>query len=121
MVKRAAGVAMAATAWLAVVASSALANGGSGGGAAAGGGGAISVPSISSTAPPGSGQITTVIGYIMWGATAVLILGVCTVVMKMATAHHNGRSASEHVGSLAAVLGCAILLGSASTLINGLL
>jgi hypothetical protein len=57
----------------------------------------------------------------MWGATAVLILGVCTVVMKMATAHHNGRSASEHVGSLAAVLGCAILLGSASTLINGLL
>jgi hypothetical protein len=114
MVKRAAGLAMAAAAWQTVAAGSAVADGG-------GGGGAMSVPSITSVAPPGSGQITTVIGYIMWGATAVLILGVCTVVMKMATAHHNGRSASEHVGSLAAVLGCAILLGSASTLINGLL
>ena len=89
--------------------------------ASGGGGGGLSVPNITSTAPPGSGEITRVIGYIMWGATAVLILGVFTVVMKMATAHHNGRSASEHVGSLAAVLGCAILLGSASTLINGLL
>jgi hypothetical protein len=114
MVKRAAGVVMATSAWFAVVASCALAKGG-------GGGGGISVPSITSTAPPGSGAITTVIGYVMWGATAVLVLGVFTVVMKMATAHHNGRGASEHVGSLAAVLGCAILLGSASTLINGLL
>jgi hypothetical protein len=102
MVKRAAGVVMATSAWFAVVASCALAKGG-------GGGAGISVP------------ITTVIGYVMWGATAVLVLGVFTVVMKMATAHHNGRGASEHVGSLAAVLGCAILLGSASTLINGLL
>jgi hypothetical protein len=121
MVRRAAGVVMAAAAWCAVAASAASAKGSGGAAGAAGGGGAISVPSITSTAPPGSAQITTVIGYIMWGATAVLILGVCTVVMKMATAHHNGRSASEHVGSLAAVLGCAILLGSASTLINGLL
>jgi hypothetical protein len=117
MVRRAVGVVTAAAAWCAVASSAALAKGGGG----AAGGGAISVPSITSTAPPGSAQITTVIGYIMWGATAVLILGVCTIVMKMATAHHNGRSASEHVGSLAAVLGCAILLGSASTLINGLL
>ena len=113
MVKRVIGASTFAAAWLGVLTAPAL--------AAGGGGGGLSVPNITSTAPPGSGEITRVIGYIMWGATAVLILGVCTVVMKMATAHHNGRSASEHVGSLAAVLGCAILLGSASTLINGLL
>lgn len=112
MVKRAVGVATGAAAWFAVVVGPA---------AAAGGAGGISVPSITSTAPPGSGAIITVIGYIMWGATAVLILGVFTIVMKMATAHHNGRGASEHLGSLAAVLGCAILLGSASQLVNGLL
>jgi len=117
MVKRVVGVVTATAVWLAVVASCALAKGG---GAGAGGGG-ISVPSITSQAPPGSGAITTVIGYVMWGATAVLILAVFTVVMKMATAHHTGRQASEHVGSLAAVLACAILLGSATTLVNGLL
>jgi tellurite resistance protein TehA-like permease len=112
MVKRAVGVATGAAAWFAVVVGPAV---------AAGGGGGISVPSITATAPPGSGAILTVIGYIMWGATAVLILAVFTVVMKMATAHHNGRGASEHFGSLAVVLGCAILLGSASQLVNGLL
>jgi hypothetical protein len=82
---------------------------------------ALATPNIKSITPPGAGDITTLIGYVLWGATAVLILGVIGFVMKAASAHHFGRSAQEHVGALGTVLGCAVLLGAMGSLLNGLL
>jgi hypothetical protein len=69
------------------------------------------------TAPPGSGQLTTLVSYVAWGVTALCVVGVLIAAGKMAVAHHRGSGGGEHAAALGWVLVAAVLAGSASALI----
>jgi hypothetical protein len=68
------------------------------------------------TAPPGSGQLTTLVSYVAWGVTALCVVGVLIAAGKMAVAHHRGGG-GEHAAALGWVLVAAVLAGSASALV----
>jgi hypothetical protein len=69
------------------------------------------------TAPPGSGQLTTLVSYVAWGVTALCVVGVLIAAGKMAVAHHRGGGGGEHAASLGWVLVAAVVAGSASALV----
>jgi hypothetical protein len=69
------------------------------------------------TAPPGSGQLTTLVSYVAWGVTALCVVGVLIAAGKMAVSHHRGSGGGEHAAALGWVLVAAVLAGSASALI----
>jgi hypothetical protein len=69
------------------------------------------------TAPPGSGQLTTLVSYVAWGVTALCVVGVLIAAGKMAVAHHRGSGGGEHAAALGWVLVAAVLAGSASALV----
>ena len=81
----------------------------------------LSVPKVTMTAPPGSSEFETLLGYAMWAGCACCLGGVIFYVMKMVTAHLFGRQASEHNGILGSCVAGAIILGTAGSALNGLL
>lgn len=72
------------------------------------------------TAPPGAGQLKTILSYLAWGVTATCVAGVLIASAKMAVSHHRGGGGSEHAGALAWVLVAAVMAGSASALVGAL-
>lgn len=70
------------------------------------------------TAPPGAGQLKTILSYLAWGVTATCVAGVLIASAKMAVSHHRGGGGSEHAGALAWVLVAAVVAGSASALVG---
>ncbi len=72
------------------------------------------------TAPPGAGQLKTILSYLAWGVTAMCVAGVLIASGKMAVSHHRGGGGGEHAGALAWVLMAAVLAGSASALVGAL-
>ena len=72
------------------------------------------------SAPPGAGQLKTILSYLAWGVTAMCVAGVLIASAKMAVSHHRGGSGSEHAGALAWVLVAAVVAGSASALVGAL-
>jgi hypothetical protein len=64
------------------------------------------------TAPPGSGGILTILGWVAWGVTAACVGGILFVAIKMAVSIRRGEF-SEHAMGLGAVLFACILGGSA--------
>ena len=69
------------------------------------------------TAPPGSGQLTTLVSYVAWGVTALCVVGVLIAAGKMAVSHHRGGGGGEHAAALGWVLVASVLAGSASALV----
>jgi hypothetical protein len=72
------------------------------------------------TPPPGSGGITTMLGWVAWVVFALCVVGVLIVAGTMAVAHRRG-SGGEHASSLGWVLGACIVAGSASAIVGGVL
>ena len=75
----------------------------------------------SSTAPPGTAEIGTILGWCLWGVGLLCVLGIMGAVAKMVSAHHSGRTASEYVPALGICVMGAIIAGSAGSLIPSLL
>jgi hypothetical protein len=73
------------------------------------------------TAPPGAGQIKTIVSYLAWGVTAACVAGVLIAAGKMAVAHQRGGGGAEHASSLAWVLIAAVIAGSASALVGAVI
>ncbi len=74
-----------------------------------------------STAPPGTAEIGTILGWCLWGVGLLCVLGIMGAVAKMVSAHHSGRTASEYVPALGICVMGAIIAGSAGSLIPSLL
>jgi hypothetical protein len=72
------------------------------------------------SAPPGAGQLKTILSYLAWGVTAMCVAGVLIASAKMAVSHHRGGGGGEHAGALAWVLVAAVVAGSASALVGAL-
>jgi hypothetical protein len=72
------------------------------------------------SAPPGAGQLKTILSYLAWGVTATCVAGVLIASAKMAVSHHRGGGGGEHAGALAWVLVAAVVAGSASALVGAL-
>lgn len=77
------------------------------------------VPSFTSTQPPGFSGISKVMGYLLYGVTAVCVVGVLLVAGTMAVENHRGQGAGQHVTRLFTVLAAAVVAGSASALVAG--
>jgi hypothetical protein len=75
----------------------------------------------SSTAPPGTVEVGTILGWILWGVGLLCVIGIMGAVAKMVTAHHGGRSAGEFVPALGVCVIGAIIAGAAGGLIPTLL
>ena len=73
------------------------------------------------TAPPGAGNLTTLVSYVAWGVTALCVVGVLIAAAKMAVAHHRGAGGGEHAAALGWVLVAAVVAGSASALVGAVI
>lgn len=69
------------------------------------------------TPPPGSAQITTVLGWVAWIVFACCVGGVLFCAGKMAVSHRRGEG-GEHATGLAYTLGACIVAGSASAIVG---
>jgi hypothetical protein len=87
--------------------------------ASAKGGGGIIDPG-QGIAPPGSAQLTTLVGYVAWAVFALCVVGVLVAAAQMAVSHHRGGGAGEHAARLGWVLSACVLAGSASALVGAL-
>ena len=77
--------------------------------------------SYSSTAPPGTAGVGTILGWFLWGVGLLCVIGIMGAVAKMVSAHHGGRSAGEFVPALGVCVIGAIIAGAAGGLIPTLL
>lgn len=77
--------------------------------------------SYSSTAPPGTSDVGTLLGWFLWGVGLLCVIGIMGAVAKMVSAHHGGRSAGEFVPALGVCVIGAIIAGAAGGLIPTLL
>lgn len=71
-------------------------------------------------APPGSAQLTTLVGYVAWAVFALCVVGVLMAAAQMAVAHQRGAGAGEHASRLGWVLAACVVAGSASALVGAL-
>ncbi len=71
-------------------------------------------------APPGSAQLTTLVGYVAWAVFALCVVGVLMAAAQMAVAHQRGAGAGEHASRLGWVLASCVVAGSASALVGAL-
>jgi hypothetical protein len=97
---------------LGIVSSSALAQGSSSS--------SFSMPSFTATQPPDTGAVSTVMGWMQWGGLAVCVLGLIFAGAKMGISHRQGGGGSDHISSVGYVIGGAILIGAASSVIGAL-
>jgi hypothetical protein len=73
------------------------------------------------TAPPGSEQLTKVLGWGAWIVTAMCVAGVLIVAGRMAMQYRShGGAGGEAVTGLVWVLAACVLVGSASALVGAL-
>jgi hypothetical protein len=72
------------------------------------------------TPPPGSGGITTVLGWVAWVVFACCVGGLLMVAGKMALEHSRGGH-MEMSGGVVKVIVAAIIAGSASGIIGAVL
>jgi hypothetical protein len=70
-------------------------------------------------APPGSGGVTTIVGWAAWVAVAVCVVGVLIAGISMAIEHRRGGG-GESVAKLGWVMGACVVIGSASGLVTAL-
>ncbi len=68
---------------------------------------------------PGLTIVQTIISYVAWGAVGACVIGVIIVGARMVIAHHEGRHGD--VQKLAYVVGGALVVASASTLVGALI
>jgi hypothetical protein len=78
----------------------------------------ITVPS--SSQPPGTEGLLTVLGWGAWIVTLVCIAGIFAVAAKMAFSHRRGEG-SEAVGQLGWVMGACVLIAAAGPIVNVLI
>ena len=78
------------------------------------------MPSFSPTQPPDTGAVSTVMGWLTWGGLAVCVLGLILAGAKMGVDHRRGGGGVEHASAVGFVLGGAILIGAASSVIGAL-
>ena len=71
-------------------------------------------------APPGSKQLTTLVGYVAWAVFGLCVVGVLIAAAQMAVAHQRGGGAGEHAARLGWVLAACVVAGSASALVGAL-
>lgn len=71
------------------------------------------------SAPPGSDDIATILGWAAWIGVLVCVLGVIIAGATMAIQHRRGEG-GESVARLGWVLGGCIVIGSASALVGAL-
>ena len=90
-----------------------------GGGSGASAGSSIIDPGRG-VAPPGSAQLTTLVGYVAWAVFALCVVGVLMAAAQMAVAHHRGAGAGENASRLGWVLAACVVAGSASALVGAL-
>jgi hypothetical protein len=76
-------------------------------------------PNAQSQAPPGSAQLTEILGWATWIAMGVCVLGVVIAGGSMAVQHRHGGGgeSASRLGWVAA--GC-VVVGSASAIVNQL-
>lgn len=67
--------------------------------------------------PPGSAQLTSILGWVAWVVLALCVCGVLVVAGRMAISHQRGQG-GEHATGLAYVLGACVLVGIASTVVG---
>ncbi|MGW2793579.1 hypothetical protein ACWC9H_27120 [Streptomyces sp. NPDC001251] len=79
-------------------------------------------PVPKSTNPPGTvvGNVNTILGWVLWGVSALAVVGILIVAAKMFTSFRTGEG-SEHMGMLGKVLAGCILAASAGPLVNAFL
>lgn len=79
------------------------------------------VPTITNQAPPGSGQILTIVGWIGWGVLVAAFAGVLIICIKMAIGAHRNRGGDgggEEAGKLFWPLLACIVAGSAGAILG---
>jgi hypothetical protein len=83
---------------------------------------AASGPSLSltSTQPPGVGDVTTLLDYLLWGVFIACVAGVLLTAGVMAFEAHRGQGGGGHVTKLITVLGAAVVAGGAASIVGGL-
>ena len=81
-------------------------------------GGASSIPA--GTAPPGSGAVVTLLGYMTWIGLAVAAIAMVWLGVLIAASVRRGEGALN-VGRLGLVLGGVVMIAAAGSLIGGLL
>jgi hypothetical protein len=67
--------------------------------------------------PPGTGDISTVMGWVMWLGLALCILGLIAAGAMMAVNSRRGEG-GEHAGRIGMVMGGVIVIGAAGALIG---
>ncbi|WP_413807649.1 hypothetical protein [Streptomyces sp. OE57] len=70
-------------------------------------------------APPGAGDLLTVLKWVAWSVTALCVAGIFGVAARMAVDHSRGGG-REHARGLGFVLGACLLVGSASGIVGAL-
>lgn len=83
-----------------------------------GAGGSSSLP-VGSTAP-GSENLTTILGYVMWIALAICVMSLVGLGATLAIRHRSGEGVAV-IGRVGIVLGAVVLISGASALVAGLM
>lgn len=71
-------------------------------------------------APPGSGGLLKILGWIAWGVFGVIVAGVLVQAGRMGLAHRRGEGV-EVTGGLVSALFAAVVAGSASAIVGAVL
>ncbi len=78
---------------------------------------ASNLPNPQPIQPPGTGDISTVMGWVMWLGLALCILGLVVAGALMAINTRRGEG-GEHAGRIGMALGGVIVIGAAGALIG---
>lgn len=73
----------------------------------------------SGTAPPGSGNFLTLLGWAKWLASGIGVLGLIVVGAMMAISHRRGTG-GEHGSAFAWVLGGCVVIASAAPIVSAM-
>lgn len=78
------------------------------------------IPDPAPVQPPGTGGITTAIGWIKWIGFAMAAVGIIFVAIRMFFSSHRGEG-GQHVGALGWILGGVILIGAGAGIVTSLM